>query len=986
MPLVTDTNIGRIQTLPEAPEPTMDEPTTGEIFGAAFRQDNTLVSLASNGLTMSDFQSEEGYDPFEGDIEGYEMFAENFIDSKSSMETANIKMMIDQELEDKQTLAAGGITGFTAQIAAGLTDPVYWPLLAIPGGAALKSSSTVGQASARLAVIGGVSEIPAEAAKQYIQETRTLEESAMVIGGATILTGIMGGTIKGLSVKQANDISKKIDDVMNADAPPMVAGNTREGNLSAAAVDELSLEDLQPISLGGLEGWGVSPLIRAENSPSVRTRQITAEMMESATVKQANIEGGTVVPEGGAAETRIKLWDAGLYQGLKDLDEFYTAYRGGKGHTARILNDYVMRNRAGKMTYQEFREEVGRTMRRGDKSTIPEVQRAAESFRKNVFDPLKDAAIREKLLPPDIDVSTATSYLTRIYNTEKIAARRNDWDNIVQGWLKRTRKDASVVEKPNAQQKIEAALTDTEIKAISDDITNNILGTSSGRVPYEAVSIARGPLKERTFNIPDSLIEDFLQSDIDLVSRQYKRTMAADVELSRLYGTADMTQQLDEISDSYSELIRNATTEKERIKLNDKLQSDLKDIQAMRDRLRGTYLTPEDPNSFFIRAGRTLRDVNFLRMLGGMTLSAIPDLARPIAVNGLRPVAKTLGAIAASPAQFKMALKEARRNAIGMDMVLNGRASSLAEITDIYNKGTSFERGLRSMSDAFGKLSLMTQWNAALKQFAGVVTQDRVLAACLQWADGDIPKSQIKRLAASGIDEDMAKSIADQFRRFGDDGDLKLSNGHLWDDRDVLEGFRAAVLKDVDRTILTPGEGEKPLWTSRETGKMVFQFKTFAATAHNKILIADLQYRDAEALNGFLLSVALGGATYGLKQYVAGRDISTDPEKLIVESLDRSGAFGYFWDVNNITEKMTRGQVGVNRLIGAPPMSRYASRNVLGALMGPSLGTVEDMATVTGAISQGEFTDSEKRKVRKLLPGQNLFYIRRLLNELEEEL
>ena len=986
MPLVTDTNIGPIQSLPETPDVSVDAPSTGEVFGAAFRQENTLVSLASNGFTINDYQAEEGYDPYDGDIDGYEMFAENFTESRSPTETANIKMMIDQELQDKQTLAAGGVMGFTAQIAAGITDPVYWPLLAIPGGAALKSSKTVGEAAARIAFIGGTSEIPAEAAKQYIQETRTAEESVMVIGGATVLSGFMGGTIKGLSVKEASNIAKKIDDVMGSDTPPMVAGNSREGNLSAAATEQLSITDLQPVSVGGLEGWGVSPLLRTENSPSVRTRQLAAEMMESATVKQANINGASAIPEGGAAETRIKLWDAGLYQGIKDLDQFYTAYRGGKGTTARIVNDYVMRNRAGKMTFREFREEVGKTMRRGDESHIPEVQQAAESFRKNVFDPLKDAAIKEKLLPPDVEVGTATSYLTRIYNTEKIAARRNEWDGVVTGWLKRGRKSARMTDKPTAQQKLEAALTDVEIKAIADDITENILGTSSGRVPYEVVPITRGPLKERTFNIPDSLIEDFLQSDIDLVSRQYKRTMAADVELTRLYGTADMKMQLEELSESYADLIKGAKTEKERLALQSKKERDITDIQAMRDRLRGNYLTPADPNTFFIRAGRVMRDVNFLRMLGGMTLSAIPDLARPIAVNGLKPVSKGLMAMATSPKRFGMALKEARKNAIGLDMVLNSRAASLAEITDIYNKGTSFERGLRSMSDAFGKISLMTQWNAALKQFAGVVTQDRIIDACVQWADGTLSKSQIKRLAASGIDEDAAKSIARQFRQFGDDGELKLSNGHLWDDRDTLETFRAAVLKDVDRTILTPGEGEKPLWTSTETGKMVFQFKTFAATAHNKILVADLQYRDAEALNGFLLATALGGATYGLKQYVAGRDISTDPEKLIIESLDRSGAFGYFWDVNNITEKMTRGQVGVNRLIGAPPMSRYASRNVLGAIMGPSLGTVEDVATVTGAISQGEFTESEKRKIRKLLPGQNLFYIRRLLNELEEKI
>ena len=242
----------------------------------------------------------------------------------------------------------------------------------------------------------------------------------------------------------------------------------------------------------------------------------------------------------------------------------------------------------------------------------------------------------------------------------------------------------------------------------------------------------------------------------------------------------------------------------------------------------------------------------------------------------------------------------------------------------------------------------------------------------------------IKRLASSGIGKEQAEAIAVQFRKYGDEGSLNLSNAHLWDNKDSVEILRSAVLKDTDRAILTPGEGEKPLWTSSETGKMIFQFKTFAATAHNKILVADLQYRDADALNGFLLSVALGSVTYGAKQYVAGREISDDPGKVILESLDRSGGFGYLWDANNMIEKFTRGQVGVNRLAGQDPMSRYVSRNVLGALLGPSAGTVEDIAKVTGAIAEGEFTESDVRRIRKLIPGQNLFYMRNLLNELEE--
>jgi hypothetical protein len=342
--------------------------------------------------------------------------------------------------------------------------------------------------------------------------------------------------------------------------------------------------------------------------------------------------------------------------------------------------------------------------------------------------------------------------------------------------------------------------------------------------------------------------------------------------------------------------------------------------------------------------------------------------------------------MATSPAKFKMARLEAKKMGIGLDMVLNSRAASLADIADIYQRGTKFEKGLKATTDAFGKLTLMSHWNSSLKQFTGVVTQDRILTESIKWADGKISKASIKRLASSGIDEGLAKRIAEQFKQYGDDGDLLLSNGHKWDDVEAMDSLSSAVLKDVDRAILTPGVGEKPLWTSGEMGKTVFQFKSFAATAHHKILVSDLQYADKQALNGFLISVALGGLTYGAKQYTAGREIDTDPSKLLVESLDRSGAFGYLWDVNNAVEKLSRGTIGANALAGAPPMSRYASRNLVASFAGPSFGTAQDLLSVGGSVLSNEFTEKEVRTIRKLLPAQNLFYMRKLFDTLEEKI
>ena len=58
---------------------------------------------------------------------------------------------------------------------------------------------TVASATAKTGIVGGVAEIPAEIIKQSTQKTRTIEESLINIGGATLLSGILGGTIKGIT-------------------------------------------------------------------------------------------------------------------------------------------------------------------------------------------------------------------------------------------------------------------------------------------------------------------------------------------------------------------------------------------------------------------------------------------------------------------------------------------------------------------------------------------------------------------------------------------------------------------------------------------------------------------------------------------------------------------------------------------------------------------------------------------------------------------
>ncbi|EPL1175761.1 hypothetical protein K7419_002900 [Morganella morganii] len=531
-----------------------------------------------------------------------------------------------------------------------------------------------------------------------------------------------------------------------------------------------------------------------------------------------------------------------------------------------------------------------------------------------------------------------------------------------------------------------------ELEAAADDIINKIIGAPAGIVPGELIPDGltkhAGFTKARTLNIPDERIKDFLESDVNYVMENYIRQVAPEIELTKRFGRVDMDGQIKAITEDYNRLISEAATPKERAKLEKRRDADLRDIRAMRDRLLGTYGAPKDPASFFVRAGRVARHVNFLRLLGGMTISSLPDMARPIMQHGLRSALKPLGKMMTDISKMRIAKADLREMGIGLEYALSSRSKVIADLNDPYSRRSFLERGLEWSSQKFGNFTLMNQYTDTMKMWSGLITQSKVLNAANAVAGGKkLSKKEITKLAHIGIDESMLHRIADQYSRHGEDLDGMLTgHSHLWDDRVVREVFQSAILKDVRTTVITPGIGDTPLMMSSELGKIVMQFKTFFFATHNRALVSGIQSGDASFYYGALLQVGLGSLVYVLKSMMAGREINTDPANLVKEGLDWSGMMGWLGEPNNVLENLSGGTYGMSAMFGGPPASRYQSRNGIGALLGPTFDLGGDIKNITAGVLNGEFDDREVRSVRKLLPFQNLFYLAPLLNQVEEQM
>ena len=474
------------------------------------------------------------------------------------------------------------------------------------------------------------------------------------------------------------------------------------------------------------------------------------------------------------------------------------------------------------------------------------------------------------------------------------------------------------------------------IDRLADDIVQNIISTNGRRMPYDLfqpgdtttstfdgaenwLGYKPGSLNARTLHIPDELIEPYLVNDAVQLTNSYVRSMAVRIEYARMFnGDLDMRQTEMQIKQEYEDARAEAGERgdhKEVARLTKEYVNVIGDIKAVRDRLFGMYKLPDNPEGFLATSGRIARNLNHMRAMGGVLLASIPDIMRPIMVMGIRRAFSDvyIPLFTGSPA-LKMARDEVKRAGVGLDIVLNTRINNIADLSDEYTFGGKLEKGVGGLTNLFTTMTGINHWNAAMKQITGVMASGRLLDdVALVAKGGKVPTDVLERLASAGIDADLARRIDGQFAKGGEvvDG-VKVPSTKDWDDIEARKAFQAAINRDVDMTIITPGQ-EKPKWVSTEWGKTVFQFQSFATAAMQRLVIAGIQQRDLPAMYGTVMMVGMGMLTYQLREgVIRGEDVpdfSDSPEKWIFEGVDRSGVLGYLPTVIGAMDRLSAGML-----------------------------------------------------------------------------
>lgn len=534
-------------------------------------------------------------------------------------------------------------------------------------------------------------------------------------------------------------------------------------------------------------------------------------------------------------------------------------------------------------------------------------------------------------------------------------------------------------------------------REIADSVFDKLTGrTISGgeALPEYLTPITRGPMKDRTFNIPDALVTQFLDSNVLSVAERYGRTMAAETELSRRFGRADMRDQIDAIRRDYGDLRAAAGTDEARLKALAADESGaITDLAAMRDLIRGTYKAAEN-GSDFGRIVRGLTAFNYIRSMGRVVLSNLSDLYRGATAQGLgRFMSEGVPALIGNLDAVRMSVREAQLAGQVTERVLQNRLATLGEIGDPYRSGTAIERLLQNgtrIGSTWNGMSIFTDMS---KSIASIMSQNRILDA----VSGRV--SDKRYLAFLGIDGDLAGRIGREFAEHGEviDG-VRVANTERWSDGHAVRAYRAAVSKEVDSVVVTRSVGDVPLFAHTPLGKALLQFKTYNLASHQRVLLRGMQEGRTQFTSMMVGMTSVGLLSAWLRAYAVGgeryerfKTAAENPGYLLGEALDASGFFALPIEAAATVDTMTSVNPIKDPLMAAFPDAPQSGQGVrrigvdpVGRLLGPSAGLISDVSKAAGApigAATGDaITDSQAEAAKRLVPFQSYIGMRQALD------
>lgn len=530
---------------------------------------------------------------------------------------------------------------------------------------------------------------------------------------------------------------------------------------------------------------------------------------------------------------------------------------------------------------------------------------------------------------------------------------------------------------------------------------DKFLGTMLRLPLIDMIQAERGAALPRMLSfIPSKEMAPWLEQDVEKILRHHLRTMAPDIEISKKFGDVQASEwlgtnghaqtwfndQLEAIDKSKS------LTPEKKAKMTANLTAEFakakENVIVTMKRLRHQHGIPSNPDGMAARMAKLISDVNVLRYMGGVTLTSIPDLGRPIARYGLTRAFKD-GFIPyiTNMKSIQISKREARLAGVGNEVAFAARAHALVDVMDDLGRGSKFERAVSYASGKQGIVALFSHWTDAMKYISSGTAIGRIMDEVAEVMTNAKPSVRtVEFLASNGVDANGAEKIWKEIQGGGGQkvNDSWLPNTEDWKDPETVQLFRQALAREVNNTITTPGL-ERPAWmTATITGRLIAQFRSFAFSSTYKTLGAGLQQRDANFVIGSTASLALGAMSYFLYAKARGGKIEQDmmnasPERWADEAWARAGLDGTFGLGRDVLSRIPATAPFVS--LSGGRTTRRGGDDLVEALGGPTFDAITKVAQILSGLDDP--TAATTHVGRQLLPYQNYTFLSRGYDAIE---
>ncbi len=400
----------------------------------------------------------------------------------------------------------------------------------------------------------------------------------------------------------------------------------------------------------------------------------------------------------------------------------------------------------------------------------------------------------------------------------------------------------------------------------------------------------------------------------------------------------------------------------------------------------------------FARFHRRLRQYNSERLLGSAALSSLTDIFVAPFRQGIfnyiqdwaLPFARQIGG---ANKAFKLNKEAIQDAGFAIETQMGFIAKKMYDNDDLLIEQKWWHNIAEPMVNMFGNVTGLSQVNDFVQSAAGHMSISRTLRNITKKIEsGKITEKDRVRLRHLSISEESEKHIYDMFKeRGGVDRGAYYSNHTEWNINSparakAYQEFTTSWQRDLTHSTLRSSKSEQPAFYDSIVGKMLFHFKDYLLAATQKLFLSGIQkigMREYEVMLASTLLLSSGMMTYvlnGLAKDPTGSKLDLSSERLLREGLDRSALLGLFMEPINIFQKQG--------WLPGQSVSRYQSRGILGNWVGPEIGTAQDLAdalvspVVRKVKGEGVYSNKDALNILRLIPFQNLFYLRYLNEQL----